>query len=112
MAYCCTEGHMQLYKITALTWRRRAINKSNVFIYGLTSFKWYLNSMLWDLATERRRSPKQNLQDYDIRRNIEKRRKDNIKKDPGAFGSTLVEESETVTGRDLGCSQRPFCLRI
>lgn len=70
------------------------------------------NSMLWDLATERRRSAKQNLQDYDIRKNIEKRWKDNIKNDLGGFGSTLVEESETVVGRDLGCSQRPFCLRI
>jgi hypothetical protein len=68
--------------------------------------------MLWDMATDRRRSPKQNLQDYDIREDNEERRKDNIKNDLGAFGSTLVEESETVTGRDLGCSQIPFCLRI
>jgi hypothetical protein len=68
--------------------------------------------MLWDLATNRRRSPKQNLQDYDIREDIEKRRKDNIKNDLDAFGSALVEESETVIGRNLGCSQRPFCLRI
>jgi len=67
------------------------------------------NSMLWDLATE---SPKQNLQDYDRRKNIEKRWKDIIKNDLGGFGSALVEESETVVGRDLGCSQRPFCLRI
>jgi hypothetical protein len=68
--------------------------------------------MLWDFATERRRSPKQNLQDYDVRKNIEKRWKDNIKNDLGAFGSSLAEESETVTGRDLGCSQSPICLRI
>jgi len=69
------------------------------------------NSMLWDLATERRRSSKQNLQDYGIRKNIEKRWKD-IKNDLSVFGSTLVEESETVIGGDLGCSQRPFCLQI
>jgi hypothetical protein len=67
--------------------------------------------MLWDLATERRRSSKHNLQDYDIRKNIEKRWKD-IKNDLSVFGSTLVEESETVIRRDFGCSQRPFCLQI
>jgi len=70
------------------------------------------NSMLWYLATERRKSPTQNLQDYDIRKNMEKRWKDKTKNDLGAFGSTLAEGSETVIGRDLGCSQRPFCLRI
>jgi hypothetical protein len=63
------------------------------------------------LATERRGSSKQNLQDYDIRKNIEKIWKD-IKNDLSVFGSTLVEESETVIGRDFGCSQNHFVYKF